>query len=225
MVNVQSTEFNTYKAEQDKIIGALNKTIDELKNCNSLLLERIKALENVKSSSAPTSTSWANVVSGSAPLKKSVEQLHIMNAVAAETKEREKRENNVIVFGITASKVLDTASAKEEDKKLILDMFSSINSNIEPKQIIKLKSKSDKEHPFVVVLNNKKERNSILKAAKILKSSSRFSNAFINPDLTEAERYNAKLLRDECKKLNLENAQPLVYYYGICNDRVVKIVK
>jgi hypothetical protein len=58
-----------------------------------------------------------------------------------------------------------------------------------------------------------------------LKSSNEFKNVYINPDLTEAERYKAKLLRDECKKQNLENSESLLYYYGIRNDRVVKIVK
>jgi hypothetical protein len=45
-------------------------------------------------------------------------------------------------------------------------------------------------------LNNKQERNSVLKDAQRQKQIN--ANIFINPDLSVAERHLAKQLRDEC---------------------------
>ena len=48
---------------------------------------------------------------------------------------------------------------------------------------------------------------------------------FINPDLTVTERYKAKMLRTECKLKNEENNDKEDFYYGIRNDKIVKIRK
>ena len=51
----------------------------------------------------------------------------------------------------------------------------------------------------MVILNDKLERNSVLKNARELKKDKTYENVFMNPDLTESERFKSKLLREECK--------------------------
>ena len=98
-----------------------------------------------------------------------------------------------------------------------------VKVNIE--NVIKLKAKGDKEAPFIVVLKNREERNLLLKRAKDLRDSREYSKVFINADQTQAERYNSKLLRDEAREKNDNNKDKDIFYYGIRNDKVVRIKK
>ena len=75
-----------------------------------------------------------------------------------------------------------------------------------------------------MILKDRNERNAILKKAKELRDSKEYENVFINPDQTQAERFKAKQLRDECKEKNKENREN-ESYYGIRNDKVVRLRK
>ena len=90
---------------------------------------------------------------------------------------------------------------------------------------MKLKPRNtNNQAPFVVILKDKRERNSILKKAKELRDSKEYENVYINPDLTESERFKSKFLREECRKKNKENIEN-EFYYGIRNEKVTKIKK
>ena len=71
-------------------------------------------------------------------------------------------------------------------------------------------------------------RNEILKAARELKNSTKFQNVFISPDLSPYQRKRLnelKLIRNDLnKKLNVLPS-PVSYYYGIRNNKVIKIKK
>jgi hypothetical protein len=168
--------------------------------------------------------------------------MNIINSVAKESKEREKRENNVVIFGVVASTNTDQKKEKEENKIAINKVLNKLQIRVNIENIIKLKSKSDKDNEekrdeenkvkskdkeatFKVVLKDREERDLILKKAKELRDSKEYGNLFINPYQTQAERYKSKLLRDEPKEKNADNKEKDKYYYGIRNDKVVKIFK
>jgi hypothetical protein len=48
---------------------------------------------------------------------------------------------------------------------------------------------------------------------------------FVNPDMTEAQRINFKRLWLERNEKNDKNDDKDNYYYGIRNDKVVKLAK
>jgi hypothetical protein len=176
MVNVSSTEFRAYRNEQEIVIKEMLATIEKLKEDNIKLANRVNELENNKSSQHISSESWASKV------KKSPDQMNIINIIANETKDREKRENNLVIFGLKESKEVDKIKAIEEDKKSINSIMQKLNVKLTIKNVIKLKSNKGFNAPFVVISNDKSERNSVLKNAKELKKDKDYEKIFINPD-------------------------------------------
>ena len=150
--------------------------------------------------------------------------MNIINSLTSETKEREKRENNIVIFGVAASTNADPKTQKAENTKAIKKVIDRLHVNVSIENVIKLKSKIGKDAPFIVILKDRNERNAILKKAKELRDSKEYENVFINPDQTQAERFKAKQLRDECKEKNKENREN-ESYYGIRNDKVVRLRK
>jgi len=120
---------------------------------------------------------------------------------------------------------VDKIKAIEEDKKSINSIMQKLNVKLTIKNVIKLKSNKGFNASFVVILNDKSERNSVLKNAKELKKDKDYEKIFINPDLTESERYKSKLLRDDCKIKNNTNSDTENYYFGIRNDKKIRIKK
>ena len=219
MVNVASGEFKAYKSEQEAIITDLRNLIEKLRSDNDRLNERVNELENSKIPPSIQNDTWAS------KLKKTPHQMEIINIMANETKERDKRENNLVIFGLKESALSDKSQAIAEDKQNIELIIQKLNVKVNIKNVIKLKSNNGYKAPYVVILNDKSERNSVLKKAKELKKDKTYENVFINPDLTESERYKSKLLREECKKRNNDNIEKDDYYFGIRNDKVIRIKK
>jgi hypothetical protein len=103
--------------------------------------------------------------------------------------------------------------------------MQKLNVKVTIKNVIMLKSNKGFNASFVVILNDKSERNSVLKNAKELKKDKDYEKIFINPDLTESERYKSKFLRGDCKIKNNTNSDTENYYFGIRNDKVLRIKK
>ena len=83
----------------------------------------------------------------------------------------------------------------------------------------------NKPNPLILVLKDKAERNKLLSLAKNLKKSIDFGTVFLCQDLTETQRASLKRLIQERKRLNEENKQQSEYYFGIREDKVIKIIK
>jgi len=84
--------------------------MNEDDNCEEIYTNRLRSVVrniNNKSSQTISSESWASKV------KKSPDQMNIINIIANETKEREKRENNLVIFGLKESKEVDKLKAIE----------------------------------------------------------------------------------------------------------------
>ena len=178
----------------------------EFKKMKTDLETKISALESkltiLEANKSPTISnqdikdSWSNAVKRTISTP---QQMLMINTIANETKERERREKNVVIFGIKASTNSDNSIAKEENSVAIKEVFNDLGVTCEVKIIIKLKSNGSDSPPFVVVLKQESERNEILKKARNLRNLNQYEKVFINPDLTVSERFKAKVLRDECK--------------------------
>jgi hypothetical protein len=74
-------------------------------------------------------------------------------------------------------------------------------------------------------MKNNEVRNEFIK-----RSNRKFTNIYINPDLTESQRNLDKQLRDKCKNLNAplnlkDNWESVTEYYAIRNNEVIKVNK
>ncbi|XP_065684273.1 uncharacterized protein LOC136096666 [Hydra vulgaris] len=109
------------------------------------------------------------------------------------------------------------------DLKKLIETLRTDNANL-TKRVLDLENSKSKSSsavtaPYIVVLNDKLERNSVLKNAKELKKDKTYESVFINPDLTESERYKSKLLREECKKLNNDYINKANFYFVNFHER------
>ena len=207
---VKDKEFNKMKTDLEKKITALEVKVTTLEENKSPSISH----EDIKDS-------WANAVKKTTSTP---QQMLMINTMVNETKERERREKNVVIFGIKASVNNDDSLARTEDTEAIKKVFCDLDVNVEVKNVFKLRTRNSKPPPFVVVLKQESERNEILRKARNLRNLNNYEKVFINPDLTMAERYKAKVLRDECKLKN-GTISDENFYYGIRNDKVIKIQK
>ena len=193
------------------------------------LYKRILALEDLvknspkSSTSSTTSEAWNLVVSKNKA--KSQEQIDIINTVTKENKDREKRDKNVIIFGIRESTKNDITEKKADDlveiQKLTNDVYIDKDNIV---RLFRIKSKSGVS-PIIVEFKDSGIRNEFIK-----RTHRKFQDIYVNPDLTESQRNLDKQLREKCRKLNeplklKENWSNVDEYYVIRNNEVIKIRK
>jgi len=217
----------SFKTETNQKYQQQEKKITDLEKENADLKQRITELENknnvqlnLNQSSTQSTSNWSAIVQGN---KKNEEQLNLLLAASNETKEQKIKENNVIVFGIDESTKTTADEKKSDDKENLEKILTAMNFNKEKvKNIYRLRS-IKKPAPLIVSFENTNIRNEALKLGKNLSKSIYKNKVYVNPDLTESQRSNFKRLLDEKKKKNLENTDKTKFYYGIRNDRVVKL--
>ena len=158
-------------------------------------------------------------------IAKSQEQIDIINTVTKENKDREKRDKNVIIFGIRESTKNDITEKKADDlveiQKLTNDVYIDKDNIV---RLFRIKSKSGVS-PIIVEFKDSGIRNEFIK-----RTHRKFQDIYVNPDLTESQRNLDKQLREKCRKLNeplklKENWSNVDEYYVIRNNEVIKIRK
>jgi len=153
------------------------------------------------------------------------------------------RNNNIVIFGLTESPATKKEDRDQYDVHLFFELTKELillsNENINEKlqwTIDETKRLNPKKEilgpaPLWIKLGGVKSqlmRNQILKAARELKTSIKFKNVSISADLSVRQRSKLKELNFIKKELNdkLNNSLfQLNYYYGIRNNKIVKIRK
>ena len=137
---------------------------------------------------------------------------------------KKDRENNLIIFGLKCE--------KDGDLNQYVDtLLNEIGvCNFKSKNAIKLVKKGTINHlaPIKITLPNEETKYNILKAAKRLKEINERNKTKINIslDLNNIDRQINKKLLQEKKLLNEDLKLKKIhdYYYGIRNNRIVKIM-
>ncbi|KAI8513752.1 hypothetical protein Bbelb_080760 [Branchiostoma belcheri] len=117
--------------------------------------------------------------------------------------EREKRRKNLVVFNVPEDVKDDATDSMLSDKKLFIDITKE-EFNLIPKvqAAYRLGRKtSDKPRPLLIRMDNDdtSSRALILRRAKDLRNSTRWSRVYIVPDMTPNEREADRKLRQELK--------------------------
>ncbi|CAF1023383.1 unnamed protein product [Brachionus calyciflorus] len=197
-----------------------------MKNANDILLQISQ--DHKKSSVDSTSTSQSFV-----PTNKWIKEanslkcdsfnkfnpsLNIINDVASDLYEREKRKNFIIIFGILESKSSNKIEQNEHDKDIVSKIFQSIG--YDSKSFIyfnRFKNKvkqSNRASPLRVKLSPDIDRYELIKNCFKL-AKTRFSSISISPDLTPAEQLKFKQLKElmimKNKELNLNKDNEFKY--------------
>ena len=172
------SELEKQNLAKDQTIANLNSEINALKL-------------NKENSKTNQEKLWSTVAK-----KNSEVRMNIINVVADENKERNKKEKNIIVFGLEESKKDTITEKKEEDISRVNKICEALSlENADLEAVFRLNAKDkNKPKPLVMVLKNKETRNKFLYASKSLKSSDDYKSVFLCPDLTESQRLKYKEL-------------------------------
>lgn len=213
--------------KEKKRIDDLLIRIQALEDLNKTLNKENKELkELLKLKSEKESTpSWSEIVLKN--VKKTQEQINIINTITHENREVAYKSDKVIISGIPLSEGKDIAEKKVNDKKKIEDLFEAIGVRKSDIGRVFRRTTRNKEKPALIVVDlyHNEIRQNVLKASKKLKDITQYKNVYINPDLTVAQQNLGKKLRDIRKEENRKLPPNANYYYGIRSDRVVKIYK
>lgn len=168
---------------------------------NERIAKQIKDLKADDEARRKSNSSYASKVKESS-VASTTNTHKIINAVVADLNNRKVRENNIVVFGVPISENDNDNSAKDTLKGVL----STVGvDSVKIGEMYRLKSKSStKPPPIVVQLSSREDRNEALKRSKHLRSDSKFDGVYINPDLTWAERVEAKELRQKRNDMNKE---------------------
>jgi hypothetical protein len=159
-------------------------------------------------------------------------EINLLNAVNNETKIQEKKEKNVIVFGLKESKKNRAIDKNNDDLEQVKKIIKTLNLNENIiKKVNRFPKKDGSTNPGLLQIEFgcKETALDVLKASKMLKSceNNDFINVFINPDLTLSQRVLMKKKIEERNEMNqkISIEDKNKYYYGIRNFSVVKISK
>ena len=207
---------------------------EKLMNIVSSVEKQVKELMEFKDSftkeNANVKTTFANIVKGvegdntiagtiTPQSTTTTQQLPINIIDIDEYQDRERRKNNLIVYGIKESKSNDPQTRKEEDTKVIKSITDALRVNdVAVSKIIRLGQPRDNEgekpRPILLALEDNRKKRLILNNAKKLREIEGWNSIFISPDLTWKEREEGKKLRDQLRTLREEGKNDYIIKRG-----------
>lgn len=132
---------------------------------------------------------------------KSNNSLMESEVIIREVMEREKRKNNIIVFGVEERNCGSSKELVEADTNIIKDIFTSFDVGVDGFKPVRLgkydPSKSNRKRPIKVSLPSDDLVNKILRKSSLLKASPRFSGIVIARDQTPMQQDLYKSVKAE----------------------------
>lgn len=223
--------------EQQDELDERYDEIDKLRKHNVELEARIVKLEtaaitkSMETETVSIATTWRDKLIGKKKeelteeeKKIQKEQIKEVNDVVEDARERERRKNNVVIFGLPESNAGTVEEKRKDDETKIKALITELAVKVKVKRIIRHKSKPNTEKPAVVVieLDSERERNSMLYSAKKLKNSQNNKKIFLSTDMTMLERARFNSLRDEAKE---KNATETGARWVVRNNKLVKLTE
>jgi len=209
------------KSQKTDIENLKTKNLELEKLIEKKCKECVEEVQNENRSSLKNNVqNWSTIAKSG--LKQPVEQLIVVNAAINETKDRERRKKNVIVFGLTESTQVVEIEKQADDKKRVEKIINQTGASATVTFIRRFKSKSERPGPILVGLSEAADRNPLLLKAKNLRSSEEHKNIYIAPDLTDAERMEDRNLRKRRDELNQQRASGEPFRYAIRGNQIVK---
>ena len=120
----------------------------------------------------------------------------LTKVVENESRKLAKKENNVIIFGLTED-------VQKTSDDMVTSLLNDINLKLKISNSKRLKSTNGSTTgPIIIELNNADDKLQILKANKKIRQLEKYKSVYINPDLTKEERISEMKLREERNQLN-----------------------
>ena len=121
-----------------------------------------------------------------------------------EIEDQKRRVSNVVCFNFPESKKATPREKKYDDERLFASICNDINiENIEVTSCFRIgKPKEKTNRPLKVMLSDKKQRNEVIKQAKLIKTNcpDELQKCIITKDLTERQRKENKARREQLER-------------------------
>lgn len=192
----EEMEAGRLEAKLDRIIEKLDKMETGMEMCN-------KQMHELKNEFKMKEKKWE--VEKNALLER-INKLEENE----ELREKEKRKNNVMIYGLEEEGEADVAVKK---------LASSLQVTIKIEEAVRLGNKMDgKKRPVLVKLHNWEEKKSLLTKKGILRATK--SKVFIDDDLTKREREVQMRIKERAKEERLKGKKVLMRYQKLCIDGI-----
>ena len=123
-----------------------------------------------------------------------------------ESKDREKRLNNVIIFNLPESTSQLKTTRQQHDKENFLEMCTEINNNFsdidvtETRRLGEAKENATGPRPVLITLTHIDKKRTLLRRFHHIRENDKFKNIKIYHDKTKQEREESKKLYEEAKR-------------------------
>jgi hypothetical protein len=211
-------------------LASKNQKIEELEKSVQSKLETM-----LKASIASVETNSSNVLWSSIAANgrgKSVEEIKVAKAIAAVSKENDRKEKSIVVMGLPVSTQPDAEQQKIDDLKQIENIVGILKVDKEKiKRVYRFRAKTgatNNRPPLVMVeMATPADKMDVLRGSKQLRQRNEYKEVYINPDQDEEERKMTRKLVDERNRKNEALRQAgkfnLPFRYGIRRNAVVEI--
>ena len=132
-----------------------------------------------------------------------------------EMEDRERRRNNVILFGLPEHDEGTVAERKQHDESLVQEVFEAIDcDDVETDAILRLgRNVSGRLRPVKVTLSDRSSKAEIMRKSRDLRKSDNFKRVFISNDKTKLQQTEWSDLRKELLRRK-ELGEDVVIYNG-----------
>ena len=191
-----------FDGQGDERIVALEskfETIDsQLKEIASKIIATTGATDNAQAS-------YAAVVGSPSSRSPSQSIASKRNAELIDKQEHERRENNIIIYGIDEVHVGNKEAAVAQDKEFVDSFLETIDVEASPKQVVRIGKEATpgKCRPVKLILRKIEDKTAIMSNLNKLKHAGASWNSIsIREDYTIEERQLIKQMHEEAKRRN-----------------------
>ena len=199
----------------DKIAGIAEKT----QTANKSYADALKTIDDKLTTYTSPTVEGSDIPHGTAKLR----EANDVTTVVDEYVDRERRRCNLVIHNVPEPDG-EFEARKAQDQATFTDMVrSEFRLQVKVNKAIRLgKKMEDRARLILVTLDSEESKREVLRHATQLRHSTNWSNVYISPDLTPAERETSKKLREELKRRREEGEPNLTIRGGrIITSRVI----
>ena len=210
-------------AQQASKIERITKGYEQL--CSEIQASQSRLFEGQgKDDQGMKRGSFADIVKGScdevvSKITSTIE--NIPQGIGQETLERERRKCNVVVHNLPESQTESSKARLDEDIRNVMDIIKD-ELHIYARVVSAFRvgqRQRDRPRLLIVKFETEASKWDVVRYARHLQHSHKWSNIYINPDLTKDERQAGKQLRQELDQRRKNGEKDLV----IRNKKIIQV--
>ena len=205
--------INDIQNLKNDMLTSIKQEFSNLANCIQALESRIGHLENSFDSFRTIQSKQQAEIN---EIKLSLSNLQLSKSeILDEVEDRERRRNNIVLFGLPESGGETAEERKEKEKESLREVLNALNCrDVEVKSSHRLGKVVDgKPRPIKAVLGAREDGVEVLKKARSLREIEKFKRVFISNDRTKFQQSEWSKVRKE-QVSRREAGEDVIIYSG-----------